>query len=118
MCASRIRTRFCPVRVRNFVHWATAARPIDFMLCSVFISSWQRIIPVDSAFEFTKYLLYSCNAVVNVRVKAREILELQKEIQTFKNEKLLMAANNQKLIEQTEKMTTEKIQQLEYVVEQ
>ena len=29
-----------------------------------------------------------------------------------------MAANNQKLIEQTEKMTTEKIQQLEYVVEQ
>ena len=35
----------------RFVHWATAARPIDFMLCSVFMSSWQRII--DSAFAFT-----------------------------------------------------------------
>ena len=51
MCASRIRTRVCPLRVRRFVHWATAARPIDFMLCSVFMSSWQRII--DSAFAFT-----------------------------------------------------------------
>ena len=33
-------TRVCPLRVRRFVHWATAARPIDFMLCSVFMSSW------------------------------------------------------------------------------
>ena len=48
MCASRNRTRVCALRVRRFVHWATAARPIDFMLCSVFMSSWQRII--DSAF--------------------------------------------------------------------
>ena len=51
MCASRIRTRVCPLRVRRFVHWATAARPIDLMLCSAFMSSWQRII--DSAFAFT-----------------------------------------------------------------
>ena len=51
MCASRIRTRVCPLRVRRFVHWATAERHIDFMLCSVFMSSWQRII--DSAFAFT-----------------------------------------------------------------
>ena len=50
MCASRIRTRVCPLRVRRFVHWATAAKPIDFMLCSVFMSSWLRII--DSAFAF------------------------------------------------------------------
>ena len=40
MCASRIRTRVCPLRVRRFVHWATASRPIDFMLCSVFMSPW------------------------------------------------------------------------------
>ena len=33
MCASRIGTRICPLRVRRFVHWATAARHIDFMLC-------------------------------------------------------------------------------------
>ena len=56
MCASRIRTRVCPLRVTRFVHWATAARPIDFMLCSVFMSSWQRII--DSAFAFTKVVQY------------------------------------------------------------
>ena len=49
MRASRIRTRVCPLRVRRFVHWATAARPIDFMLC------WQRII--DSAFAFTTLIL-------------------------------------------------------------
>ena len=35
----QFRTRVCPLRVRHFVHWATAARHIDFMLCSVFISS-------------------------------------------------------------------------------
>ena len=36
MCASRIRTRVCPVRVRRVFHWATAARNID--LWSVFMS--------------------------------------------------------------------------------
>ena len=39
MCASQIRTRVCPLPVRRFVHLATAARPVDFMLCSVFMSS-------------------------------------------------------------------------------
>ena len=49
----QFRTHVCPLRVRRFVHWATAARHIDFMLCSVFMSSWQRII--DSAFAFTTH---------------------------------------------------------------
>ena len=35
----QFRTRFCPVRVWRSVHLATAGRHIDFMLCSVFISS-------------------------------------------------------------------------------
>ena len=54
MSASRICTRVYPLRVRRFVHWATAVRPIDFVLCSVFMSSWLRII--DNAFAFTTNL--------------------------------------------------------------
>ena len=36
----QFRTRVYPLRVRRFVHWAAAVRHIDFMLCSVFMSSW------------------------------------------------------------------------------
>ena len=35
----QFRTRVCPLRVRRSVHWATAGRHIDFMLCSAHISS-------------------------------------------------------------------------------
>ena len=35
----QFRTRVCPLRVRRCVHWATAGQHIDFMFCSVFISS-------------------------------------------------------------------------------
>ena len=54
MWVFRIWTRVCPLRVRRFVHWAIPGRPIDFMLCSVFMSSWNRI--TDSAFAFTTLL--------------------------------------------------------------
>ena len=41
---SDLNSLLCQVRVRRVFHWATAARHIAFMLCSVFILSRLRII--------------------------------------------------------------------------